>query len=255
MRDHRPLVDRHDRSLLEGRLGRAVRDAQMLSERARQLVDEALVAQLSSRPRQRYGAVDGHLDGVAASAVVFCDGTVAGDRRLLERLPVADDPLLLTAELARTLTAVSSVCIARAGFRRRACSAPRRFAVSASAQRPTGPSPWERPEGVLSIRSVEAVEAGGACTIYLKGELDLSSVGELHDALRSTSGPVVLDLRDLTFIDARGVSLVVGALREGLDHRMDDRRQLTVRGARGLVRRVFALCGVEALLDSAEGTA
>ncbi len=52
-----------------------------------------------------------------------------------------------------------------------------------------------------------------AVVVVVSGELDLDSAEKLRDLLRSTqakAATVVLDLRDVTFIDSSGLSVVVG---------------------------------------------
>jgi anti-anti-sigma factor len=56
---------------------------------------------------------------------------------------------------------------------------------------------------------------GGRVTFIPSGELDLATVPELEekvlDAVRSAAQPVVIDLRELTFMDSTGVRTIVAA--------------------------------------------
>jgi len=90
------------------------------------------------------------------------------------------------------------------------------------------------------------------------GELDLGTVGQVHDALvevrRAGFTDIVLDLRQLTFLDSTGVRLVLGqsdicdrdrAHVEGNGRRLaaDGQRFGLIAGPRE-VQRVFEVCGV-----------
>ena len=86
---------------------------------------------------------------------------------------------------------------------------------------------------------------GPLCIIRLAGELDLAGVEELVDVLASATGAVVVvDLSELSFIDACGVSALLVArwrvLAEG--------RECLLRGAKNFVQRVFEILGVDELL-------
>jgi anti-anti-sigma factor len=75
------------------------------------------------------------------------------------------------------------------------------------------------------------------------GELDLDSHDEVVHCLTSVkASAVVVDLSRVTFIDARGIGALVAA-RNQMGHRLE------FRGAHGFVRRVFAVAGVESLLQ------
>jgi anti-anti-sigma factor len=53
-------------------------------------------------------------------------------------------------------------------------------------------------------------EQGGS-RLTLRGELDLGSAGALASALEQAPGPVLLDLRKLTFMDSTGVRVLLEA--------------------------------------------
>lgn len=91
---------------------------------------------------------------------------------------------------------------------------------------------------------VHSERSGDRHVIVLKGELDLDGVDrvteELERAEASDARQIVIDLRELTFIDSSGVRLLVCA---NLRSRKDgDRLRLVRGGAR--VQRVFELTGV-----------
>jgi anti-sigma B factor antagonist len=80
--------------------------------------------------------------------------------------------------------------------------------------------------------------------VELTGELDLATVGAVHDALQSlmeSKRSITLDLRGLTFIDSTGLRLIleIDALA-----RQDGFNFAVVRGPQ-TVQRIFAITGVE----------
>ena len=92
----------------------------------------------------------------------------------------------------------------------------------------------------------------GITRIALAGELDLATVPILDHQLKASErdGAIVLDLRDLGFIDSSGLHALVRAYR-----RSDQNgHRLVVVGAKPIVRRLCEVTGTEFLLD-AEGTA
>ena len=94
----------------------------------------------------------------------------------------------------------------------------------------------------------------GVTSIALVGELDMATAPILNDQLTVTeqdgSKAIVLDLRDLSFMDSSGLHELVQAYRrsETNGHR------LLVVGANPSTRRLCELTGTEFLLD-AKGTA
>jgi anti-sigma B factor antagonist len=87
-----------------------------------------------------------------------------------------------------------------------------------------------------------------AVRIVVVGELDLSTVDRLDRALRRArfeAEPVVLDLRELQFIDSSGAHLL---LRAAARIREAGGRLTVVRGP-AAVDRLFALAGLDRRLD------
>ena len=85
---------------------------------------------------------------------------------------------------------------------------------------------------------------GGAGTawVHVAGELDIATVSHLRRTLceaRERALLIVLDLRDLEFIDTCGVRAIVAA---SVDARRAGRRLVLLRG-RPAVDRMFALTG------------
>ena len=75
--------------------------------------------------------------------------------------------------------------------------------------------------------------------VHLEGELDLEAVGDVvHElsAAAKLSDDVVIDLRDVTFIDSNGVGVLAHAVRGGAT--------LSVQDAPPHVQRVIQLTGL-----------
>lgn len=94
----------------------------------------------------------------------------------------------------------------------------------------------------------------GRLVLRPRGELDIATVQRLRDALAQREGDeaVVLDLRDLRFLDTSGLQIVVEISRRA---RADGFDLTLVRGPRG-VQRVFEIAGLTEMLpfaDSAPG--
>lgn len=70
--------------------------------------------------------------------------------------------------------------------------------------------------------AITAAEEGGAYVIWVEGELDLCECPRLERALReaevSPANRILLDLEELTFIDAAGLSVIVMAWRRSLSN-------------------------------------
>jgi anti-sigma B factor antagonist len=83
---------------------------------------------------------------------------------------------------------------------------------------------------------------GDTVTALLVGELDLAAREEVVAKLSATAASkVVVDLSDLTFVDAAGVQTLLVAKR-AISGRG---RSVELRGAQGVVRRVFELCDLD----------
>jgi anti-sigma B factor antagonist len=147
--------------------------------------------------------------------------------------------------------------------------------VQLGLSRPQGPGYWpgedtaERSRGVSSdnwpkdgdqVRAAPdqfaEFELPDARGIAVSGEIDESNAGDLELALRhlGTGGGwvVVLDLQDCTFIDSKGLDVIVRAAMR----LWDEGGQLTVQNARGPVRRLFRLGGLtggQGLLQHRDG--
>ena len=91
--------------------------------------------------------------------------------------------------------------------------------------------------------------ANGARVVRLRGEFDLAGVPAFERELDRDPGPhektLVLDMRELTFLDSSGLRAVLMADRAV---RADGRRCVIIRGPER-VNRVLELTGVDARLE------
>jgi len=90
----------------------------------------------------------------------------------------------------------------------------------------------------------------GFVRLFVRGELDLATVPVLEDALAPVerwSGRVVVDLSDLSFMDASGLRALGCAGRRA----SEKGRRFAVTRCRPMVRRLFELTGMADMLDEA----
>jgi len=74
------------------------------------------------------------------------------------------------------------------------------------------------------------------------GEVDLTSADQLRAAIEEIAGStVVVDLSGVTFMDSSGIAALVAARRQV----EADGNGLVLRGAQGVVRRVFQVLSME----------
>ena len=102
---------------------------------------------------------------------------------------------------------------------------------------PTAPA-----EDVPGLVCTSLYGAAGAAWLHLAGDLDLATAPRLGRALRRTQQRawlVVLDLRELAFMDCAGMQVIVDA---SVRARLDRHRLLVARGP-AMVNRVFTLTG------------
>jgi anti-sigma B factor antagonist len=90
---------------------------------------------------------------------------------------------------------------------------------------------------------------GSTFIVAVAGELDLTNGGtltaELQRSERTEADTVIVDMRELEFIDSTGVAILVSAWRRTA---ADGRRMEVVPSTRESVRRVFDLTGLNARL-------
>jgi anti-sigma B factor antagonist len=110
------------------------------------------------------------------------------------------------------------------------------------------PFPTSQHGKLPDFNCVPCAERSGVTRIVLTGELDIATSPRLRAALSSPADGsvlVILDLSELTFIDATGLSAILSAhdqLRE------TDRRLVLTPGPRA-VQKLFEITGTESELD------
>lgn len=104
----------------------------------------------------------------------------------------------------------------------------------------------------MSLLNIDIEAANGRANIALSGELDISSAGRVEDELTSLQSQspemLVLDLRELQFMDSTGLRLIVRADEAA---RAGGTRFIIVRGPEP-VQRVFQIVGLDTRLDMAD---
>lgn len=92
---------------------------------------------------------------------------------------------------------------------------------------------------------VHVSREGDTVTLDLDGELDLASIDfvreQLAEAMRDGSSRVVMDLRNLTFIDSTGISLLLRAVKD------NGARLSFIPSRSSSVQRIFSVTGVAAV--------
>ena len=106
--------------------------------------------------------------------------------------------------------------------------------------------------GPLEPMGVEVEHGEGRGTVRLTGELDLGSGAEAERAFRSAEELgeplVVLDLRELEFMDSAGVHVIVEASARAAG----DGRRLTVLRGPGHVGAIFELTRTDSVVELAD---
>ena len=99
-----------------------------------------------------------------------------------------------------------------------------------------------------------ALAAGddGRTTVSVAGELDLATADEFSRAVRSglATGAVLIDLREVTFMDSSGVRALNTALRESAEH---GRELRLTEGMHPSVVQVLEMTGMLGLLPMEDG--
>jgi len=92
-------------------------------------------------------------------------------------------------------------------------------------------------------------EADGATVLFVTGELDMTAAARLSDALTTACSlaedRLAVDVSDLAFMDLAGLRGLLSAHNRLLGK---GRAGIIVRGASGVVRRIFELTGFTSLL-------
>jgi anti-anti-sigma factor len=97
--------------------------------------------------------------------------------------------------------------------------------------------------------SLETKSRNGVACVAVRGELDMATAARLDDCLAPYEddgvSAIVLDLRELTFIDSFGLR----ALLRARDRAATDLHRLILVGANASARRLFEITHSESLLD------
>lgn len=106
----------------------------------------------------------------------------------------------------------------------------------------------EQPVLPLPLFAISVAEGGDTYVIRVEGELDLSDCFRLEYALREAEAShafrILLDLERLTFIDAAGLGVLVGAWRRSTANG----NRLQVTPGRGDVANMFRLTALNLVL-------
>jgi anti-anti-sigma factor len=96
---------------------------------------------------------------------------------------------------------------------------------------------------------IERIEEGTRLRLALKGELDLYTAPAFDDALVQAEGEswpmLVIDLRELEFMDSSGLRLIVRSHARA----EQSRRTVVVVNGPGVVARVFAATALDSKLN------
>jgi anti-anti-sigma factor len=110
-----------------------------------------------------------------------------------------------------------------------------------------GENPPTAPERGHAYLTVAAEHRGDAVVVRLRGELDVSSVDGLrqamHGILKSLPQTVVVDVSGLGFADCAGLSVLSSARRR----LAEQGRKLIITDPQPLVQRLLTLTGLNAL--------
>lgn len=98
------------------------------------------------------------------------------------------------------------------------------------------------------LLEVGALDMGGLAGVAVRGEVELASAPDLtvalDDAIRTSSGPFVIDLTAVDFLDSTGISCIVRA--RALLGQVN--RQLALICPPGIARRAIELTGIDELV-------
>jgi anti-sigma B factor antagonist len=101
----------------------------------------------------------------------------------------------------------------------------------------------------LTDLSFEVREEGGSARLILRGELDTASVPTankaLEDLLDAGRGRVIVDLRELDFMDSTGVKFLL----DGRDSARGRGVTIAIAYDEGMVERVLTVSGVTRVFE------
>ena len=108
------------------------------------------------------------------------------------------------------------------------------------------------PKGPPSF-TVRTDRKNGVGRVALEGELDMATVPVLEEHLavleQDRVKALVLDLRDLTFVDSTGLHAFLSASQRAVDNG----HRFAIVGVTDSTRRLFEITGTERLLDTDDG--
>jgi anti-anti-sigma factor len=94
------------------------------------------------------------------------------------------------------------------------------------------------------------VSPEGTLTLRLCGNIDVTNIAEIEAALRQAlqdrRANLVLDLREVTFLDSAGLRLILQARR----WQQRSRRELSVMAGSGVVRHLLEVSGLTLILNT-----
>lgn len=97
---------------------------------------------------------------------------------------------------------------------------------------------------------LDTIDRDGTLHVELSGELDISTAAEVEARLlqiEEDEAPerLIIDLRDVQFLDSTGLSFLINADRRA----RDSGRELTVVSGTGAPRRILVTSGLYGLID------
>lgn len=254
-----------DFETLQPVVGREIRRSEELIREAEACTDRAFRAQARSRPGTFYARLEGMLPTGRSVAYVRRDGTVVSERALRRRMkaparavpaaggagrtswPLDDaaagnDPLATTVAAARCFDRMLGLELLVAGDRLQLG----KVRAAASLEGPAHEAADGAGDHSGSTLAVDVNDVGDTHFVRLRGELDMATADFLHGTLVKVAGStVVVDLSELRFIDAAGLSALMVSRRDitAAGHRFG------ITGANALVRKVFELTDLAHFLD------
>jgi anti-anti-sigma factor len=108
---------------------------------------------------------------------------------------------------------------------------------------------YQQPEATVQRHTF-----GTTAEVVVQGELDIASSPDLRReaeaAIRGGPERIVIDLREVTFIDSSGISVLLRLRSRAIAQRVD----MIVMRPTGAPDRVFEICGIEGIFPSLDGT-
>lgn len=110
------------------------------------------------------------------------------------------------------------------------------------------------PKGFGEPFEISVSHEGETSTLAFAGEFDLAQLdlarARLDEVERNGTGHIVIDLRELTFIDSTGIAFLLGAIKR------DERGRLSfIPSQTAAVRRVLGITGVDGIFGGDNASA